>query len=142
MNCNFRLFWGQVLGNSKVLSSDLIENVKVILYIQTFWITRQVRKNRSCRHELRILITSLHVCLFVLFWASHHYWCSVLPLIGGIGTAQTFFLTRLVQNLTLRNDCNLIPSAHETQQLSSQSDHWTSRGFTSWSLPICLYSLD
>ena len=26
------------------------------------------------------------------------------------------FLTRLVQNLTLRNDCNLIPSAHETQR--------------------------
>ena len=41
-----------------------------------------------------------------------------------------FFLTRLVQNLTLRNDCNLIPSAHGTQHLSSQSDHWT-KGFTS-----------
>ena len=27
------------------------------------------------------------------------------------------FLTRLVQNLTLRNDCNLIPSAHGTQQV-------------------------
>ena len=26
------------------------------------------------------------------------------------------FLTRLVQNLTLRNDCNLIPFAHRTQQ--------------------------
>ena len=35
------------------------------------------------------------------------------------------FLTRLVQNLTLRNDCDLIPSAHETQQLSSLNDHWT-----------------
>ena len=36
------------------------------------------------------------------------------------------FLTRLVQNLTLRNDCNLIPSAHGTQRvLSSQNDHWT-----------------
>ena len=44
-------------------------------------------------------------------------------------------LTRLVQNLTLRNDCNLIPSAHGTQQLSSQCNHWTIRGFTSWSLP-------
>ena len=33
------------------------------------------------------------------------------------------FLTRLVQNLTLRNDCNLIPSAHGTQRvvLSMQS---------------------
>ena len=34
-------------------------------------------------------------------------------------------LTRLVQNLTLRNDCNLITSAHGTQQLSSHIDHWT-----------------
>ena len=40
------------------------------------------------------------------------------------------FLTRLVQNLTLRNDCNLIPSAHRSQHLSSQVDHWT-KGFTS-----------
>ena len=33
------------------------------------------------------------------------------------------FLTRLVQNLTLRNDCNLTPSAHGTQRvvLSKQS---------------------
>ena len=38
------------------------------------------------------------------------------------------FLTRLVQNLTLRNDCNLIPSAHGTQHLSSQSNHWTIGG--------------
>ena len=44
-------------------------------------------------------------------------------------------LTRLVQNLTLRNDCNLIPSAHGTQQLFSQCDHGTTRGFTSWNLP-------
>ena len=29
----------------------------------------------------------------------------------------TVFLTRLVQNLTLRNDCNLIPSAHGTQRV-------------------------
>ena len=36
-----------------------------------------------------------------------------------------WFLTRLVQNLTLRNDCYLIPSVHETQQLSSLNDHWT-----------------
>ena len=35
------------------------------------------------------------------------------------------FLTRLAQNLTLQSDCNLIPSAHGTQQLSSQSNHWT-----------------
>ena len=44
-------------------------------------------------------------------------------------------LTRLVQNLTLCNDCNLIPSAHGTQHLSSHSDHWTFRGFTSQSFP-------
>lgn len=43
------------------------------------------------------------------------------------------FLTRLVQNLTLRNDCNLIPLAYRTQHLSSQSDYWTIRGFTSLS---------
>ena len=46
------------------------------------------------------------------------------------GNSRQVFLTRLVQNLTLRNDCNLIPSAHGTQHLSSQIDHWT-KGFTS-----------
>ena len=42
------------------------------------------------------------------------------------------FLTRLVQNLTLCKDCDLIPSAHGTQHLSSQSDHWT-KGSLHWS---------
>jgi len=39
-----------------------------------------------------------------------------------------FFLPRLVQNLRLRTDCNLIPTVHRTQHLSSQSNHWT-KGF-------------
>lgn len=33
-------------------------------------------------------------------------------------------LTRLLQNLTLHKDNNLIPSAHRTQQLSYWSNHW------------------
>ena len=38
---------------------------------------------------------------------------------SAIATWEYFrqFLTRLVQNLTLRNNCNLIPSAHGTQQV-------------------------
>ena len=45
------------------------------------------------------------------------------------------FLTRLVQNLTLSNNCNLIPSAHGTQQVVLSK--WSlDKGFTSPSFPI------
>ena len=50
--------------------------------------------------------------------------CHYLSSIANLGYFRQF-LTRLVQNLTLRHDCNLIPSAHRTQHMSSQSDHWT-----------------
>ena len=64
--------------------------------------------------------------MFVLFY-------SKLPAITGVlfylsleaSALLNLFLTRLVQNLTLRKDCNLIPSVHGTQHLSSQSNHWT-----------------
>ena len=54
------------------------------------------------------------------------------------------FLTRLVQNLTLRNNCNLISSAHRTQRVvlsKRSSDGWWSTAFAGSSNLLSIPSL-
>ena len=126
-NCALK---GKYFEFSKFRSSCFFFSITIPLFLAII----NIKMFKTCTFYLKLAnfsIYSLSINCYQKIWMISFLfflnWCDCTVKTGSARKLGQS-LNRLVQNLTLRNDCNLIPSAHGTQHLSSQSDHWT-KGF-------------